>query len=478
MSLTIQSLSYSLPFQSNDFRIKKRFKNVEQTSTLMNKSQRMIRRKHSDITDYYVGSNNDKKNTHMNNNDFKRDFSRATLRQYHENEDRKVFVYSPPPLYDPYVKIEEIDNTNLESNQRQEKELENKDKNDNQKSQLANKFKGKLHRKLRSQYKFLFKPYNPNVDTSLASTMSWKDKKQRKERKKQAKKKVVISPKLERWKHPDVHTSEHSTYYKEMIKKKKHHTMISPLKKRIRGIPATDTEFGNTLLSNIVKETDKDGTWRYIDATQTTPGINTNFNKTQTLKTQEKLRKLKQKEDEDRPPSRLNEQLREETLSKIRTKFVYNRFDWNSSGRFVPSHHPFNPRLYSNAERIYTINAKKIEKPELIAKHAPKVNKKQVKQRKMVFGAPPGFGSRLPANATSPKIVPYKNDTAFTLGERLEMGWNMVGENHELRIDKTEMAAAEARKNADWHGKYKPLNNKEFHSFVMSRRKRSGGATS
>ena len=124
------------------------------------------------------------------------------------------------------------------------------------------------------------------------------------------------------------------------------------------------------------------------------------------------------------------------------------------------------------------VNAKKIEKPELIAKHAPKVNKKQVKQRKMIFGAPPGFGSRLPANATSPKIVPYKNDTAFTLGERLEMGWNMVGENHELRIDKTEMAAAEARKNADWHGKYKPLNNKEFHSFVMSRRKRSGGATS
>ena len=96
----------------------------------------------------------------------------------------------------------------------------------------------------------------------------------------------------------------------------------------------------------------------------------------------------------------------------------------------------------------------------------------------MVFGAPPGFGSRLPPNAKSPKIVPCKNDTAFTLAERMEMGWNMVGENHELKLDKTQMAAEEARKNADWHGKYKPLNNKQFHSFVMSRRNRVGGATS
>ena len=96
----------------------------------------------------------------------------------------------------------------------------------------------------------------------------------------------------------------------------------------------------------------------------------------------------------------------------------------------------------------------------------------------MIFGAPPGFGTRLPSNATSPPIVPLKNDTAFTLTERLEMGWNTVGENHELRVDKTEMAAIEARKNADWHGKYKDLNNKEFHQFVMSRRKRSGGAMS
>ena len=54
----------------------------------------------------------------------------------------------------------------------------------------------------------------------------------------------------------------------------------------------------------------------------------------------------------------------------------------------------------------------------------------------------------------------------------------MVGENHELRVDKTEMAAIEARKNADWHGKYKDLNNREFHQFVMSRRKRRGGAMS
>ena len=58
------------------------------------------------------------------------------------------------------------------------------------------------------------------------------------------------------------------------------------------------------------------------------------------------------------------------------------------------------------------------------------------------------------------------------------MGWNMVGENHELRVDKMEMAAIEARKNADWHGKYKDLNNREFHQFVMSRRKRRGGAMS
>ena len=217
-----------------------------------------------------------------------------------------------------------------------------------------------LNRRLRQQYKFLFKPYNSELNKDLVANMSGKEKIVWRNKKKAAKTKVVISPKLDRWKHPDVFESIHSSSYKDMIQKKKHHTMISPLKKRIRGIPV-DTQLGNKTLRNIIKETDEHGAARYLDVTQTTPGLNM----AETIKQHEKMQKdicrMKKKKAEERPPSRLNEELREETLGKIRTKFVYNRFDWNASGRFVPSHHPFNPRLYSNAERVYTINAAKIK---------------------------------------------------------------------------------------------------------------------
>ena len=51
-----------------------------------------------------------------------------------------------------------------------------------------------------------------------------------------------------------------------------------------------------------------------------------------------------------RSPSRLDEEKRKEVLSSIRTRLLYNRFDWNSHGRFVPAHRPFNPRMYGNGK--------------------------------------------------------------------------------------------------------------------------------
>ena len=104
--------------------------------------------------------------------------------KYHEDEDRKVFVYSPPPLYDPYIKLQHENNP--ESNAALAKKQPDEKKDDD--NLRKNRFKGRVHRKLRHKYKFLFKPYDLDLDTTLAATMSWDDKKKRSEKKKQAKK--------------------------------------------------------------------------------------------------------------------------------------------------------------------------------------------------------------------------------------------------------------------------------------------------
>lgn len=349
---------------------------------------------------------------------FQATFVSASIRDRAERNDRELFVYSPPPLREVYRKI------TPPSARRSAKQSKAQSPRDTAEVDSKPAQKQKPHRLLRKKFAFLFERQG-RVETPKLTNAERRSF----ERKKRSARRVrVISNKHERWKHPGVdHAFRHWDGQQEV-------------------------ETQRALMEAHERERTADGS---SDETKKKDLLN-----------------------DGRPPSRLDEDLKNELLGKIRTHLVHNRFDWDSPGRFVPAHKPFNPRVYGNAERVYTVNSQTLVKLPLERKHAPAMDAKaKRKTKKLVFGVPPGLGTRIPDNAHPPPISPLKYVRAIKPFSETEGGWEMIGYNPELSISNTQMKAEECRKNRDWNGKYKSLGNREYYELVMSNRKREGGTT-
>jgi|EP00945_MAST-04E_sp_MAST-4E-sp1_P008504 hypothetical protein len=346
-------------------------------------------------------------------------FNNRTTRLREKVEDQKVFVYDPPRRHGIYRQNTPPPYTGPKDydvviEPKQQEDDPAKDTNGPEKEVRGNRI-------LRKKYNFLFlntlKEGKPKAATA-------KEQRQFEKKKRNAPTVKVLSNKTERWRHPSVDKA----YQLELEQQQQNGADY--------GVSSGEAGGGTMTMASSSKK----------------------------------------KAGHARPPSRLEEDKRSAALSQIRTRLLYNRFDWNGHGRFVPAHKPFNPRMYGNAERIYTTH--KLYKAPLQQKHAPVIDKRKSKRKKLVFGAPPGLSTRVPDNATAPPISPLKFVAPPKAWSKLESAWDPLPLNPELATGTLQMQAEECRRNRAYIGKYKPLSNSEFYHFVMSHRKREGGATS
>lgn len=220
---------------------------------------------------------------------FRANFSNATERHREEVEDKKVFVYDPPMVHDVYRQ-----NTPPPRGEPNDYEvvIEPRKKDIGDKAGEGKKNRG--NRLLRKKYNYLFKSLASNQPKKVTWKTMEKEKRKIETKKRSAPKIQLLSNKAERWKHPAVNTA----FKREVDRQRKE-------REAYQDIDTIENEVGTP-------KTKKEGILR--------------------------------------SPSRLDEEKRKEVLSSIRTRLLYNRFDWNSHGRFVPAHRPFNPRMYGNGK--------------------------------------------------------------------------------------------------------------------------------